>query len=146
MISLAHNLAQSVPLWWPWPQRHRDLVDHWTDAFSFMDLVPGPAFLFWFSIYAIVVLYLCVLLRNLLMAVGESSNVMAHEKRLPFNLKPTFMEIAYLQGGRRAMLIAAVCNLYRMGILTRSVVRAPAFVAPTRIPLEQGGIMCSVPC
>lgn len=131
MMSLAHMLAQSAPPWSPWPERHRDVVSHWSDAFNCMDLIPGPPFLLLFIVYAAAAITFCYLLRNLLLST-ESSDLMAESNRLPFSLKPGFLEIAYLQGGRRAVLTAAVCNLYRLGILTRALSHAPAIAAVGR--------------
>lgn len=113
-------LAASLPApsGWPWPERHRDIVGHWSDSFNFLDLIPGPPFLLFYVIFTLACALLCYLFRNRLLAIVEPGAVFLDRARVPFNLKPDFIDLAYLRGGHKFMLAVVACNLHRLGLIT----------------------------
>jgi uncharacterized protein (TIGR04222 family) len=102
---------------WPWPERRCDFTGTWLDAFNFLDLIPGPAFLAAFAVYAVLALLLCRWMQNLALDAVEPLPSELFEGRLPFTLKPNYLELAWLRGGQKAVLEAATCNLYRLDLI-----------------------------
>jgi len=106
------------PPWWPWPERHQDLTNTWLDAFNFLDLIPGPPFIWMFAAYAALVIVLVKLLTNyLILPRLEGASILDLGDQVRFELKPSYLELAYLHGDRRAVVEAALCNLYRIGVI-----------------------------
>lgn len=115
-----------APAWWPWPERHRDIIHTWLDAFNFLDLVPGPPFLLVFIVYVAVTILGCRLLERWILGHVEAAAVNMLSPRLPFDLKPNYAELAYLRGGKQALVEAVLCNLYRLRLLDTDLTPKPA--------------------
>lgn len=125
------------PGWWPWPDRRCDITHTWLDAFNFLDLIPGPPFIPAFVVYAIAVIVLCRWLQGFALDVVEPLPPELVEGRLPFSLKPNYLELAYLRGGTEAVLEAATCNLYRLGLIDRTFTpTSHADVVRSLLPVE----------
>lgn len=107
------------PTWWPWPDRYQEITHTWLDAFNFLDLIPGPPFLLAFVLYAAFVILLCrTALTRLLIGLEQQEISASRRRLLTFLKKPSYLEAAYLRGGRKAVIEAAVCNLLRLGVLS----------------------------
>lgn len=107
-----------LPAWWPWPDRHQDITHTWFDAFNLLDLIPGPPFLLAFILYAAIVILLCRTALTWLLIWMEQREISPSRRQLlTFLKKPSYLEVAYLRGGRKAVVETAVCNLMRLGVL-----------------------------
>jgi len=113
--SAAQGDVSSPPSWWPWPECHRDSTNTWLDAFNFLDLIPGPPFLLVFVVYGAIAILGCRLLQGVVLSWVEKVPPRVSRDRLPLDQKLSHLAVAYLRGGRAAVVEAAVCNLYRMG-------------------------------
>ena len=105
------------PGWWPWPDRRCDITHTWLDAFNFLDLVPGPAFIPLFVVYAAVVILLCRWIQGFVLDAIEPLPPEVFDGRLPFTLKPNYLELAYLRGDTISVVEAAACSLYRLNLI-----------------------------
>lgn len=110
---------------WPWPERQRDLTGTWLDAFNFLDLIPGQPFLVFFIIYAALVMVGIKLMANWWLPRVEGASLMDLDDNVRFQLKPSYLELAYLKGGAKAAVEAALCNLHRLGVIS-------AYLSPRR--------------
>lgn len=129
---LAVTITRKIPApsGWLWPERTRDITGHWSDAFNFLDLIPGPAFLLIYLVYCTAVIAIAWFIRNCLLHWYSSPPLVNDLGRLPFSLKPSYLDVAYLRDGRNGMLAAAVCNLVRMGILSPLMELLPPSYTP----------------
>jgi uncharacterized protein (TIGR04222 family) len=100
-----------------------DVTGTWLDHFNFLDLVPGPPFLLLFLLWAAVVLLALRLGQGWLMSLDDPGFARPGG-RSPLLRKPTYLEVAWLRGGRQAAVEAALCNLLRLGVV------APDLTAP----------------
>jgi hypothetical protein len=73
-----------APNGWPWPERHRDLIGSWLDAFNALDLIPGPPFLLLFIVYTAIVIVLLKVLQRLLLDLLEPAPLLTGSGQLPF--------------------------------------------------------------
>lgn len=113
------TLAQAAPAWWPWPQRTRDVIHNWTDTFNFLDLIPGPPFLGLFILYAAVVFCVLWIVRNMALRMIEQPSILLSSPEAAFRYKPSYLDVAFLRGGKKALYEAVVCSLYQRGLIDR---------------------------
>jgi uncharacterized protein (TIGR04222 family) len=97
--------------------RHRDITGTWLDAFDFLDLISGQPFIFFFAAYAALMLLSLKLLGMWFLPHVEGVSLLDLGDQVRFELKPNFLELAYLKGGYKAAIEAALCNLHRLGII-----------------------------
>ncbi|MEI8197426.1 MAG: TIGR04222 domain-containing membrane protein [Phycisphaerae bacterium] len=123
---------------WPWPDRHRDLTGTWLDTFNFLDLIPGPPFLLFFILYAaLVVLGIKLLVRWWVPRV-EGASLLDLGEQVHFELKPSYLELAYLKGGRKAAVEAALCNLHRLRVVSAYLSKRTREIRPVVNPQLHG--------
>ena len=123
---------------WPWPDRHRDLTGTWLDTFNFLDLIPGPPFLLFFILYAALVILLIKLVTLWWLPWVEGASLLDVDEQSHFELKPTYLELAYLKGGRKAAVEAALCNLHRLGVISKYLSKRSPKAHPVPISRLQG--------
>lgn len=124
LLGLLVSATPVCAMAWPWPGRQRDLTGSWLDAFNFLDLIPGQPFVLLYIPYAALVIVTLKLLLRFFLPQVEGASLPDLDEKLRFELKPNYLELAYLKGGRKAVIEATLCNLYRQGVVSANLGRS----------------------